>query len=219
MAAAYAEPLRPRCVFLTMPAERPGVPGLRSPAGDRLRIEAQARLRAQDDAAIVGPRNRGADNRLAKTGVVPADDHAAVGIVHVDDDVATALGGDEFCLAVGRGAEPEPARRHRRPPTEMPLGSGTVEPADVAHVGETLGGKVHGALTQHPRRGVVNQRVRRTVAKRLRRAIEVGFYRCRRFPPLVAHLFAPPCDFVATGCRFRGHAAIGIILGAFGFFC
>src|SRR5712671_4545401 len=114
--------------------------GLWSPTGDRLRIEAQDRLRAQDDAAIAGPRNRGADNRLAEPGVVPADDHAAVGIVHVDDDVATALGGDEFCLAVGRGAEPEPARRHRRPPTEMPLGSGAVEPTDVAHVGETLGG-------------------------------------------------------------------------------
>ena len=89
---------------------------------------------------------------------------------------------------------------------------------DVAHVDEALGG---GALTQHPRRSVVNQRVRRTVTKRLRRAIEVGFYRCPRFPPLVAHLLAPPCDFVAIGCRFRGHAAIGIILGAFGigFFC
>ena len=82
-----------------------------------MRIEAQARLRAQDDAAIAGPRNRGADNRLAEPGVVPADDHAAVGIVHVDDDVATALGGDELCLVVGRGAEPEPARRHRRPPS------------------------------------------------------------------------------------------------------
>jgi hypothetical protein len=56
---------------------------------------------------------------------------------------------------------------------------------DVAHVDEALGG---GALTQHPRRSVVNQRVRRTVAKGLRRAIEVGFYRHRRFPPLVAHL-------------------------------
>jgi len=64
-------------------AERPGVPGLRSPAGDRLRIEAQARLRAQDDAAIAGPRNRGADNRLAETGVVPPDEvpraHRATG--------------------------------------------------------------------------------------------------------------------------------------------
>src|SRR6266446_1575339 len=54
-------------------AERPGVSGLRSPTGDRLRIETQARLRAQDDAAIAGPGNRGADNRLAETGVVPAD--------------------------------------------------------------------------------------------------------------------------------------------------
>src|SRR6202011_3769055 len=142
------------------------------------------------------------------------DDHAAVGIVHVNDDVTTALGGSELCLTVGRGAEPEPARRHRRPPTEMPLGGGEVEPADIAHVDETLGRKVHGALTQRPWRSVVNQRVRRTVAKRLRRAIEVGFYPRRRFPPLVAHLSSPPCDSMATGCRFRGHAAIGIILGA-----
>ena len=117
-------------------------------------------MRAQDDAAIAVPRNRGADNRFAKVGVVPMDDSAAVGIVHFDNDVATALGGGEFCLTVGRGAEPEPARRHRRPPTEMPLGGGAVEPADIAHVDETLGGKVHGALTQRPRRSVVNQRVR-----------------------------------------------------------
>src|ERR1700737_4537597 len=164
-------------------------------------------MRAQDDAAIAGPRKRCADNRRTEASIVPADDHAAVGIVHIDDNVAAALGGSEFSLAVGRGAEPEPARRHRRPPTEMLLGSGAVEAADVAHVGKTLGGKVHGALTQHPRRGVVNQRVRRTVAKRLRRAIEIGFYRCRRFPPLGAHLFAPRCDFVPTGCRFRGHTA------------
>ena len=117
-------------------------------------------LVVEDDAAIAGPRNGRADNRLAKTGVVPADDSVAVGIVHFDDDVTTALGGGELRLAVGRGAEPEPARRHRRAPTEMPLGGGAVEPADVAHVDETLGGKVHGALTQHPRRGLVNQRVR-----------------------------------------------------------
>jgi hypothetical protein len=67
--------------------------------------------RAQDDAAIAGPRDRGADNRLAETGVVPADDSAAIGIVHFDDDVATALGGGELRLAVGRGTELEPARR------------------------------------------------------------------------------------------------------------
>ena len=137
-------------------AKGPRAPGLRSTMGDRLRIEAQARVRAHDDTAIARPRNRGADNRLAEFGVVPPDDHAALGIIHVDDDVATALGGDEFCLAVRRGAESQPARRHRRPPTEMPLGGGAVEPADIAHVGETLGGKVHRALTQHPRRGVVN---------------------------------------------------------------
>jgi hypothetical protein len=58
-------------------------------------------VRAQDDAAIAGPRDRGADNRLAETGVVPADDSAAIGIVHFDDDVATALG----------GLLPAPARR------------------------------------------------------------------------------------------------------------
>ena len=85
----------------------------------------------------------------------------------------------EFRLAVGRGAEPEPAGRHRRPPAEMPLSGRAVEAADVTHVDQTLGGKVHGALTQRPRRGVVNKRIRRTITKLLRRAIEVGLYRCR----------------------------------------
>ena len=58
----------------------------------------------------------------------------------------------------------------------MPLGGGAVEPADVPHVDETLGGKVYGALTQRLWRGVVNQRVWQTVAKRLRGAIEIRFY-------------------------------------------
>jgi hypothetical protein len=141
-------------------ANRPGAPGLLPAAGDRLRIEAQARVRAQDDAAIAGPRDRGADNRLAETGVVPADDSAAIGIVHFDDNVTTALGGGELRLAVGRGTELEPARRHHRAPTKMPVGGGAVEPADIAHVDEALGGKIHRALTQRPRRGVVDQRIR-----------------------------------------------------------
>jgi len=89
-------------------AEWPVAPALRSTAGDRLGIKAQARVRTQNNATIAGPRSRGADNRLAETDVVPADDRAAVGIVHIDDDVAAALGGGEFCLAVGRGAEPSP---------------------------------------------------------------------------------------------------------------
>jgi hypothetical protein len=71
-------------------------------------------VRAQDDAAIAGPRHRGADKRLAKPSIVPADDSAAVGIVHFDDDVATALGGGELRLAVGRGAEPERWRGRAR---------------------------------------------------------------------------------------------------------
>jgi Recombinase len=70
------------------------------------------------------------------------------------------LGGGELRLAVGRGAEPEPARRHRRTPAEMLLGGGAVAPADVAHVDQTLGGEIHGALAQRPRRSVVDQRVR-----------------------------------------------------------
>ena len=157
-------------------AKRPGAPWLRSPTGDRLRVEVQVRVRAQDDATVARPRNGGANNRLTEAGVVPADDRAMVGIVHFDDDIAAAMGGREFRLPVGRRAEPEPARRHSRPPTEMPLGGGAVEPADVPHVGETLGGKVYGALTQRLWRGVVNQRVWQTVAKRLRGAIEIRFY-------------------------------------------
>src|SRR5262249_58423344 len=100
-------------------AKRPSPPGLRPLAGDRLRIESQALVQAQDDAAVAGLRYRGADNRLAKAGIVPADDSAAVGIVHFDDDFATALGGGELRLAVGRGTEPEPARRNRRPPAAI----------------------------------------------------------------------------------------------------
>src|SRR5262245_50698784 len=48
--------------------------------------------------------------------------------------------------------------------------------------------------TQRPRRGVVEQRVRRTVAERLRRPIEIGFHRCRRSPTLFAHLASPRWD-------------------------
>ena len=47
-------------------------------------------MRAQEDAAIAEPRNRGADNQFAKIGVVPANSSAVLGIIHIDDDVATA---------------------------------------------------------------------------------------------------------------------------------
>ena len=167
-------------------------------------------MRPQDDPAITRPRDRRADDRLAEARIVPAHRDAAVGIVHVDDDVAAAMRGGQLCLTVGRVAEAEPAGRHRRPPAEMPLGGGAVEAADIAHVGEALGREVHGALAQRARRGVVDQRVRRAVAERLRRAIEIGLHRRRRFPLLVAHLrLSLRMRLPRTGCRFRERAAIG----------
>jgi hypothetical protein len=159
-------------------------------------------VRPEDDPAKAGPRDRGADERLAEVGIVPTDGDAAVGIVHLDGDVAAAMRAGELRLSLRRGPKPEPARRDGRPPTEMPLGDGAVETADIAHVDEALCREVHGALPQRPRRGVVDQRVHRTVPERLRRPIEIGFHRCRRFPTLLAHLAIPPCKSAAQGAAF-----------------
>jgi hypothetical protein len=104
-------------------------------------------MRAEDDLAVTGTRNRGADDRLVEFGVVPRDSNAAVGIVHFDHYVSAALGGRELCLSIRRGPEPESAWRRRWPPAEMPLRRGTIEPADIVHVGETLGREVDGALS------------------------------------------------------------------------
>src|SRR6516164_570149 len=71
---------------------------------------------------------------------------AAGGIVHLDDDVSAALGGRQLCLSIRRGPESEPAWRHCPPPAEMPLRRAAIEPADIAHVGETLGREVNGTL-------------------------------------------------------------------------
>src|SRR5436309_11315628 len=114
--------------------------------GNRLRIELRPRMRRHDDSAIAGAGNRRPDYRLAEVRVVPADGGAPVGIVHVDGDIAAALGGGEFCLSVRRGPESQAARRDCRPPAEMLLSDGAVEAADIAHVDETLGREVHGAL-------------------------------------------------------------------------
>src|SRR4029077_5027970 len=114
-------------------------------------IELQAPMWPQDNAAITGPHDRGADDRIAETGVVPADDDAAVGIVHLHPDVVAVLRGGEFRLSVGRSPKPQPARCYRRPPAEVLLGSGAVEAADIAHIDETLGREVQGALAQCPR--------------------------------------------------------------------
>ena len=86
-----------------------------------MRIELQIRVRPQDDPAIAVARNRGADNGLAEAGVIPADRDAAIGIFHVDDNVATTLCRGEFGLAGRRGPEPEPVRSDRWSPAEMPL--------------------------------------------------------------------------------------------------
>src|SRR5215471_5736539 len=126
--------------------KRPWAAGLASSAGKRQRIEFQIRIRAEDDPAIAGPSNRGASDGPVEFGVVPRDDNAAVGIVQLDNDVSAALGGRELCLSIRRGPEPEPAWRNRRPPAEMPLRRGAIEPADIAHIGETLGREVNGAL-------------------------------------------------------------------------
>jgi len=165
-------------------------------------------MRRHDDSAIAGAGNRRPDYRLAEVRVVPADGGAAVGIVHVDGDIAAALGGGEFCLSVRRGPESQAARRDCRPPAEMLLSDGAVEAADIAHVDETLGREVHGALTQCPRRGVVDERVRRTVTegRGVRSKYGSTGATAARSWSLISSLLAA---IHGTGCRFRDRAAIG----------
>jgi hypothetical protein len=62
----------------------------------RPRIEVQGWVRPQDDPAIAGPGDRGTDDRLAGAGITPPDRNTPVGIVHFNDDVATALRSGEF---------------------------------------------------------------------------------------------------------------------------
>jgi len=71
-----------------------------------LRIELQGWVRPQDDPAIAGAGDRGADDRLAEAGTAPPDRNTPVGIVHLNDDVATALRSGEFCQATGRSPTP-----------------------------------------------------------------------------------------------------------------
>ena len=137
---------RRRSRLLDRTAKRPGALRVGFSTGNRLQIELHIRVRPQDDPAIAVARNRGADNRLAEAGVIPADRDAAIGIFHVDDNVAAALRRGEFGRAGRRGPEPEPARSDRWSPAEMPLGGGAVEAADIAHVDETLGREVRRAL-------------------------------------------------------------------------
>src|SRR5207253_1869388 len=82
-----------------------------------------------------------------------------------DPDVSDPMGRYQRRRVVSRGARGEVAGRGGRPPAKMPVGRLAVQAADIEHVDHALGGEIHGALTQRPRRSIAYDRIGRSGAE------------------------------------------------------
>ena len=140
-------------------AQWPRALGIRQLTRDRLWIEQRRGMLAQQNAAVTGAGDRRAQHRLAETGIVPYDLHAAIGVVGLDRDVPGAMSRDQRRRVVSCRARGEVAGRGDRPPAEMPVGRLTIQAADIEHVDHAFGGEIHGALTQRPRRSIAHDRI------------------------------------------------------------
>ena len=70
------------------------------------------------------------------------------------------------------GGRTQSRRHRRRSQPEVPIRRIAVQPADHHHVGIAPRGEIHRPLSQRRQRGVIDHRIDRAAAKRMRRAVE-----------------------------------------------